>query len=223
MNKALLRGLAVSALVVLLVPALTGCWNPFAPDEGGEDPPPIEAQYRLRTSPQNVIHNLNTSYVYMNATEYLDCLAEDFLFFLNPDDLTADPTLPPYWEKHVEEQIHLNMFGDGTDVEGIALIFTHEQEIFDDNGTSDIVEDDTWTYVEDVDLRVQLPPDLTLHAAAPARFLFRVDQDQTGPNGEMLWEIWKQWDENEESRSEPGGDTGTGETTLTKIKARFRE
>jgi len=220
MNKALLRGLAVSALSFLVAFALTGCWNPFAPDEGGNGPPPQDAQYKIRKTPQNVIHNLRTSYVYMDADRYLDCLAEDFLFFLNPTDLTEFPELPEYWDKAEEARIHHNMFAEDTDVDGITIVFTHDTAVWDDGGTGDPL-DDTWTYVEDIDLRVQLPPDLTLHAQAPAEFLFRVDPDETGPEGEILWEIWKQWDINEENRRVPG--YLEGDVTLTRLKATFRE
>ena len=220
MNKALLRGLAVSAMSLLLLFALSGCWNPFAPPGGGDDPPPTPVQYKLRTSPQNVIYNLNTSYVYMNADEYLDCLAEDFIFFLNPDDLTEFPELPEYWDKNEEEQIHRNMFGESTDVEAIRLTFTHISNSYDPGPTGDPL-DDLWTYVEDIDLQVDLPHDLTLHAQAPAEFLFRVDPDENGPNGEILWEIWKQWDISEEKRTGPGGSDRR--LSLTQLKAMFRE
>jgi hypothetical protein len=220
MSKVLLRGLAVPALLVLLVFTLAGCWNPFAPSKGDNDDPIPDAQYKVRKNPGNVIYNLQTSYVYMNANEYLNCLAEDFIFFLNPDDLTEFPELPEYWDKAEEEHIHRNMFGQGTDVEGIALTFTHISEVYDPGPTGDPL-DDLWTYVEDIDLEVNLPPDLTLHAQAPAEFLFRVDPDEVGPEGETLWEIWKQWDLNEEKR----GDDGYFEDgiSLTRLKATFRE
>jgi hypothetical protein len=220
MNKAVLRGLTVSALTVLLMFPLTGCWNPFAPDPGNNGPPPPPVWYKLRTTPENVIHNLNTSYEEMDADEYLDCLAEDFIFFLNPEDITADPTLPEYWDKNEEEVIHQNMFGEGSDVEGITLVFTHDTAVWDPVDPGD-PEDDLWTYVEDIDLRVQLPPDLTLHAAAPAEFLFRVDPDEYGPDGEILWEIWKQWDISAENREGPG--CCEVHATPTQLKAMFRE
>ena len=220
MSKSLLRGLAVSALLVLLISALTGCWNPFAPEKGNNDDPLPDVEYKLRTRPENVIHNLNTSYVRMDADEYLDCLAEQFIFFLNPDDLTEFPELPEYWDKIEEEQIHRNMFGEGTDVEGITLVFTHDTAVWEQGDPGDPL-DDTWTFREDIDLRVQLPPDLTLHAEAPAEFLFRVDPDEVGPEGEILWEILKQWDISDDKRTGPGGPDRR--LSLTQLKAMFRE
>lgn len=220
MNKAVLRGLTVSALTVLLMFPLTGCWNPFAPDPGGDDPLPDPVQYKIRKNPENVIYNLNTSYDDMDVDKYLDCLAEDFIFFLNPDDITADPTLPEYWDRFEEERIHRNMFAEDTDVEGITLIFTHTTQSFAVNDPDDPL-DDEWTYIEDIDLRVQLPPDLTLHAQAPAEFLFQVDPNETGPEGETLWEISKQWDTSEEKRE--GSGSCEDRMTLTQVKAMFRE
>jgi len=222
MSRALLRRIAVSALSVLLVASLTGCWNPFAPDPGDDPPPPVQVQYKLRTSPQNVIHNLNTSYVYMNAAEYLDCLADTFIFYLNPDDITEDPELPVSWGKHTEETIHNNMFGEGTDVEGIALIFTHRLDEWFPNDPGDPL-DDEYIYIEDIDLRVQLPPDLTLHAEAPAEFLFKVDPNETGPSGEVLWEISKQWDRSTGPPRRGDGAADGERVSLTHIKAAFRE
>ncbi len=222
MNRAFLRGLAVSAVSVLLMSALTGCWNPFAPDPGGNGPPVQPAEYRIRENPQDVIHNLKTAYVHMDADEYLDCLAEDFVFFLNPEDLLADPTLPEYWGKAGEEEIHVNMFGEGDPhVERIELVFTHEDDVWDDGDPGDPL-DDLWTYREDIDLRVYLPEDLILWAEARAEFLFRVDPDEVGPGGEILWEIWNQWDL---SVTEKRGGSGSSEdrTSLTQLKAMFRE
>jgi hypothetical protein len=221
MNKAHIRGLAFSALSVVLTIALAGCWNPFAPDTGGNGPPPQPVEYKLRTSPQNVIHNLATSYTRMDASRYLDCLAEDYIFFLNPDDID-DPEhpLPEYWDKAEERTIHENMFGDGTDVEGVTLVFTHSDAVWHEGDPGDPL-DDLWTYIEAIDLRVQLPPDLTLHAEAPAEFLFRVDPDEVGPDGEILWEIWKQWDRSSDGRNDPGEPDGR--ISLSRLKAMYRE
>jgi hypothetical protein len=95
---------------------------------------------------------------------------------------------------------------------------THVSTVCDDCGTPDPT-DNLWTYVEGIDLRVELPPDLTLHAQAPAEFLFHVDPDSTGPNGEVPWEIWRQWD-----LSGPGSDEAPGDrkrTTWGVIKAMY--
>jgi ketosteroid isomerase-like protein len=57
-----------------------------------------------------VLYNLRKAYGNMDADAYVDGLAEDFIFYLNPDDLTGNPTLPEYWGRAAETTIHENMF-----------------------------------------------------------------------------------------------------------------
>ena len=45
-----------------------------------------------------------------------------------------------------------------------------------------------------LDLRVSLSGGLILLASTPSEYHFRIDIDQTGPNGETLWEIYKWFD-----------------------------
>jgi ketosteroid isomerase-like protein len=135
----------------------------------------VDSLYPLRTSAANVLRKLNIAYERMDAEAYLDCLAEDFIFFLNPDDLTDYPELPEYWDKVEEATIHGNMF-----------VSVSEQ--FDQGDPGDPT-DDTWVYLESVDLRMQLPPDLTLLVQVPQQFTLGVDPEETGLGGELLWEI----------------------------------
>ncbi|MBD3348249.1 MAG: hypothetical protein GF400_03505, partial [Candidatus Eisenbacteria bacterium] len=80
---------AVAALVCVLLTAalaaLPGCFG----SSTGPDDDPEEAghEYPPRTSPANVIAKLVEAYGRTDAEAYLDCLAEDFVFFLNPDDV----------------------------------------------------------------------------------------------------------------------------------------
>lgn len=150
--------------------------------------PTADSLYPLRSSPENVLRKLNLAYVRMDAEAYLDCLAEDFIFFLNPDDLTEHPGLPEYWDKVEEATIHGHMFGEGTDVAGVMLVMTTQSSSCDEGDPGDPL-DDTWTFLEAIDLRLQLPPDLTLHATSPSEFILGVDPDETGHGGQLLWEI----------------------------------
>jgi len=181
--------------------------------------PAADSLYPLRTSPVNVINKLVLAYVRMDAEAYLDCLAEDFIFFLNPDDLTDYPELPAYWDKVEEATIHGNMFAEDTDVERIALVFTGVSTSYDDAGTGDPF-DDTWVFLEDIDLRIQLPPDLTLHAQAPEQFTLGVDPDETGHGGELLWEIRRWYDISEEGGRGP--DPMVEDASWGTIKAIYR-
>jgi ketosteroid isomerase-like protein len=157
-----------------------------------------DSLYPIRSNPSNVLRKLNLAYVRMDAEAYLDCLAEDFAFFLNPDDVNDDPELPDFWNKAEETTIHGNMFGEDSDVGGVSLIMTLQSESYDPGDPGDPF-DDTWTFLEAIDLRVQLPPDLTLHAQAPCEFSLGIDPDETGAGGRSLWEITTWYDLSTES------------------------
>jgi len=152
-----------------------------------------DSLYPVRSSPVNTILKLRLAYERMDAEAYLDCLAEDFLFYLNPDDLTEHPELPEYWDKAEETTIHENMFGVDTDVLNVVLVFAHDTDSYDPGDPGDPL-DDLWTYREDYDIRVQLPPGLTLHAISPSDFVLQVDPDETGHGGMLLWEIVEWYD-----------------------------
>jgi hypothetical protein len=189
------RRLAVLMLLAALALTLSGCWNPFAPDEGDpvEIPP---ADYHERLTPEDVIHNLKTAYVYKNADEYLDCLSEDFIFFPSEDDLqNPDPQnpMPDEWYKTDEAEMHNNMFTGDDAVESITLTLTHTTIEHDEGDPGDPL-DDIYIYVEAVDLMVNLYGDQSYLATAPSEYWFRVDTDQSGENGEIWWEIYLWFD-----------------------------
>ncbi len=198
-----IRRLAVSVLLAVFALTLGGCWNPFNPDDGDpvEIPPP---DFRDRLTPEDVLHNLKTAYIWMNPGEYLDCLSEDFEFYPNEDDVN-DPELdiPAIWWKPQEQEMHQNMFAHDSDVESITLTLTITSIVHDEGVPGDPL-DDTWICTVDVDLRVNLYGDLTYLATAPSEFQMRIDTDQWGPNDELLCEINYWYDLGETSRS--GGD-----------------
>ena len=187
------RRLAVLMLLAALTLTLSGCWNPFAPDEG--DPVPIPpADYHERLMPEDVIHNLKTAYVYKNADEYLDCLSEDFIFFPSEADL-QDPnnTMPDEWYKSDERTMHNAMFTGDDAVESITLTLTDITIEYDEGDPGDPL-DDIYIYVEGVDLMVNLYGDQSYLATAPSEYWFRVDTDQSGEDGEIWWEIYMWFD-----------------------------
>jgi hypothetical protein len=220
MRLSLLRRLAVPALLAVFACLLAGCWNPFAPP-GGEGGGGGTADFKVRTSPANVLHNIETAYEYRNAGEYLDCLSEDFIFYPSDEDVQdPDLNIPPEWEKAEETTMHTNMFDDGSDVESIALTLTDSNITYDEGDPSD-PDDDTYIYEEDVDLRVNLSGGLILLASTPSEYHFRVDIDQTGPNGERLWEIYKWFDLGRVDKV--AHDPDVERMSLTRLKARFGE
>ena len=205
-------------LLAALAVGLTGC-SLFAP-EGGDPPGNTTGGYKERTTCPNVIHNLIRSYEEMESQEYIDLLSDDFEFWLNPTDVN-DPgsTLPDYWGKTEESAIAHNMLDEGSNVESISLTLTQigtEQEIDGPNP-----EDPTgWSYVYQVDLYVHLPNELTYWANAAARYTFFTDPNETGPNGETLWEITK-W-EDIDVPSRPGAPNDFEQVSLTELKAIFQ-
>jgi hypothetical protein len=203
----------VAAVAILTAGCATTSTGPDPP--GPEDLP----EYKERTSPMNVIWNVAKAYQNMDAEAYLDCLAEEFIFFLSPDDLTDFPELPEFWDKAEEIAIHEAMFGEGADVLSVTLAFAHDTAVWYDGGNANPF-DDLWTFREDIELRIVLPPDRTLHADAPVEFLFRVDPDDTGPGGEVLWEISKHWDIPVEGHGERSG--GREHASWGRIKSLYR-
>ncbi|MCK4511776.1 hypothetical protein KAW64_08560, partial [bacterium] len=59
---------------------------------------PAGPEFRDRTSPQNVVYNMELAYVEMDLEEYLDCLSEDFEFYPTESDVQQHE-LPPVWWK----------------------------------------------------------------------------------------------------------------------------
>jgi hypothetical protein len=221
MTQVSVRRLAVLALAAVVILGLAGCWNPFAPDEGKPKPRP-EADYRVRTTPANVVHNMQLAYVNKNADEYLDCLSEDFVFYANEVDVGQG--IPEFWYKDTERNIHENMFSDSPPdpqytVDTIQLQLT----LANKDSIASSVPGEEWDriFTESVILYVNLFSGTTFYANAPSEYRFRVDQDQVGPNGEQLWEIYEWYDLLEQTPSPGRTDPGLQPVTLTELKAKY--
>jgi hypothetical protein len=153
-----------------------------------------DAIYPVRADPEKLLRKLELACVRMDCEAFLDCLAEDFCFFVNPEDQYTWPDMPESWDRAVEEQIHRAMFGEDPPedpnlvVERIRLTFAHDDAECDEGDPGDPL-DDVWTCREDYDLRVDMPWDLVLHADKQCDFVIEVDPDETGHGGEPLWEI----------------------------------
>ena len=200
---------AVSCAAVLV----GGCSSP------GPGPElPAGPEFRDRTSPDNVMYNLELSYEEMNLEEYLDCLSLDFQFFPDERDVqNSDFELPTSWYKTDEQTMHESMFADESDVESISVTLTTTDIDLDTGADPQDPADDIYIYVVDVDLRVNLRgANLTYLATAPSRFLMRVDADQQGPGGVHLWEIYMWYDLGDQDRG--GGDDTARDTSWGIIK-----
>ncbi len=155
---------------------------------------PAGPEFRDRTSPENVVYNLELAYEEMDLEEYLDCLPEDFQFFPTEADVN-DPNqgIPPVWLKADEATMHENMFADSSDVESISLTLTIASIEYDEGIPGDPL-DDTCVCIVDVDLRLNLSAGGGFIATAASEFHMRVDTDRRGPGREPLWEIDRWYD-----------------------------
>ncbi|MBD3367476.1 MAG: hypothetical protein GF405_04795 [Candidatus Eisenbacteria bacterium] len=204
-------------LFVLLAIAglLFGCKSTTTGPDEAED------TYTLRDSPANALVKLNEAYEAMDTDAYLDCLAEDFAFHLAQVDIDNDASLPEYWGRTTEQTIHQRMFGDeevsdpSLEVEQITLTLTTITWGHDVGADPGDPMDDRWTYRVDTDLMVYFPNSLNRRADAVVEFVLRIDQDDTGPDGETLYEIVR-WEDLAASSGR------TEETTWGTLKAMYR-
>ncbi len=179
-----------------------------------------EPEYPERTTPENCLARLAAAYENMNLYAYLDCLAEDFVFHTaEADQNDPNSPLPPDWDKEEERTIHENMFGPDSDVARITLDLSTQTSEFDPGADPGSTADDTWDYVEAIDLRllIPLPDDYLIYlATADQRFLLQVDPDKVGQGGEDLWEIVEWWDVEERAGER------VEDSTWGSIKAMYR-
>ncbi len=221
-----IRRLAVSILLAVFALTLSGCWNPFAPDPVPPEPRP-PADYHDRLTPEDVLHNIQTAYIWMNPVEYLDCLSEDFEFYPNEDDVN-DPENPvdPIWWKIDEQYMHENMFADDSDVDNISLTLTIASLEYD-YGIPEDPLDDTCICIVDVDLRVNLTDGNGFLATAPSEFHMRIDIDQPNPvpdpDDVLWWEINYWFDLQTEGRGEAQHDPNVERVSLSRLKSLFMQ
>jgi hypothetical protein len=175
------------------------------------------SQQARRTSPAEVIDQLEAAYIAMDLEDYLDCLSEDFIFYPAEDDV-HDPNgnIPPEWYKATEDTIHTNMFDPQSNVSSISLVLTNTYVDHDPGDPQDPL-DDVYVHREDVDLRVLVEGWFTYLATAPSEFHLRVDPDEEGPYGEVMWEVYEWYDD-----PIHGGTQGREDATWGGIKWLYR-
>jgi len=165
---------------------------------------PADPEFRDRTSPENVVYNMELAYEEMDLEEYLDCLSVDFEFFPNEDDVNdPDYPLPPVWWKADEAALHENMFSDESNVDNISLTLT-VATVDSIGGIPEDPLDDIYIYIVDVDLRVNLDNGDGFIATAQSQFNMRIDIDQPNPipdpDDVLWWEIYGWYDLGDEGR-----------------------
>jgi hypothetical protein len=173
----------VTAIFIAAGLTASGCASsPTGPADGGSP------QYPKRTSPENTIAKLAMGYQQMDADEYLDCLSEDFVFFVNPYDTLGFPPLPPLWGRAVEDTIARRMFGESSGIDSIRVALTQYGDP-EEIPSQEPGEPSSWRYIETAHVTVYLPQDIYYYAYCEAVFLVRPDEDDAGLPGEALWEI----------------------------------
>lgn len=174
-------------IFVLLAPLLLwGC--PFSTErdgDGGTVEPPEE--YKARTSPENLLHNLRVAYKQKDYEKYVELFAEDFTFVFNPLDAQNDSLdIPDSWGLEQEKEAHRKLFS-APDIEDIILEWRPDPQL-----PPDFENADTKIIVRNITLEVtqRLPSGepLFLQVAGDAWFHFRKG-DETTAEGDTIWEV----------------------------------
>jgi hypothetical protein len=116
------RRLAVVAIILAV--ALAGC--------GDKDPTGIRlppSPFLPRTSPANLLHNLQEAYEHRNLAEYESLLATEFTFVLSQRDQQR-PGMPDSWNRETEIGIHRHLF-DAALVQTLTLSFVLADTVWD--------------------------------------------------------------------------------------------
>jgi hypothetical protein len=186
------RRVGILVALCAVVGLLGGCSSTCGPTPDCE--PEEAAGGPDRTSPDRTLTSLSEAYADMDLDAYLDCLADDFLFHTREEDQNdSENPLPTEWDRSAEIAMHWCMFGPETAVDRIRLTLTALDSTFIPGDSPDTF-DDRWLYTSAVDLAVIIPPedggeDLILFTSVDQEFEFGVDPDETGADGEDLWEV----------------------------------
>jgi hypothetical protein len=196
---------AAIAVALLAAALLAGCSTSAGPSIPGDE----DAHYFVRTTPDSVMANLRLAYEHRNVDEYLDCLAEDFIFYPSERTLAENEWIPESWGKFSEMRIHENMFTTGFVID-VALDLLQEGDPVEVAGPNP-ADPVSYEYRFGVDLRVDCPDSVQYVATAPSLFALRVDQDQVSAAGDTLWEIFQWYDLDEDGCVRPVLPTSWGE------------
>lgn len=140
-KASILRVLLASSLVGVLA---AGCTTEVKPVD--------EDEYKPRTSPANVAHNLVVSYSKREIERYAELLAEDFQFFF--DAATRPAGIPIFWTR-LEDSTGTARLFRASDVTDIRITLTYGV----DKPVTQVGRDKwRWIQVTDTFLEVDQPP-----------------------------------------------------------------
>ena len=179
----MITSLRISAvLLVAAVLAAAGCSSSTSPEDS--DAP----LYPARTSPDSVLVKLRLAHERRDVAAYLDCLAEDFVFYLSIADCAQDSTLPDFWDRAHERDVAEAMFDAAGIVDSIFIDLTTLSAVLNPGPDPQDPADDLWEHQEDVDLEVVTDDGSSYFSTDPVEFDFQRDLT-TQADGDSLWEI----------------------------------
>lgn len=176
---------AGTVLAASLGLAAAGCWNPFAPDQGGGGGGP--EYYEFCDSAYKVVKNLQYAYNSRDLYHYLDCFRSDFEFHLlqvDYDDYDGDGIEDTYWGLDLEEAFHEQMF---------AMVYSIDLDFISNSPWQNWYGDPTGQSQRSLytfDLKVYTGQSEGYQAIGEAEFICRPDS-----TGEYY--IWQWWDHSE--------------------------
>jgi hypothetical protein len=112
------RAFATSLLLVLALPLLAGCFNPFDPRELGagiSTPPPVP------DSPANILRLLEWAYNNRSIAEYREIFTADYRFAFSTLDPAGDAYRGDIWTREDEVISATHLFQGGSASEPAAL------------------------------------------------------------------------------------------------------
>jgi hypothetical protein len=213
------RRLAVVALCLAAGVAGCGdkenCWGGWC----GDDPPPDPPAFLPRTSPSNLLHNLQKAYEKRNIAEYESLLAKDFTFVLSVDDQER-PGIPDSWGHDPEVLIHTRLF-DPALVQMLTLTFVPVDSVWD-------TEDSIYTaLISNVNLFLvgatpAHPTDVMEYRISNgrAKFWFRKNGWTVPGKADSIWTIVR-WQDNPVGGLATRGSAGVDPMSWGRLKAAF--
>jgi hypothetical protein len=175
-----LGALALAAIIAGCSSSSTG------PDEIDETP--------LRTSPGGVLLQLKQAYEAMDYDQFMDCLADSFVFHLSESAINDDEWVPDSWGRAIEDTVHMRMFGEvevapQDSLYQVTLSMAVEDSVHSPGADTLSTDDDRWTIRVDACVRFWFPNDLQRLADCDQEFIIGIDPDEVGPDGEPLFEV----------------------------------
>jgi len=171
---------AITAALLIITGFLAGCTNCACPGDDGEEAAD-------RTTTQGVIDLLADAYNGRNATAFASCLAADFVFYLEASTISGDPTLPSYWGKTAEQELHEIAFGTRLPVTSLSLTLEEERAPLEIPGPAP-TDPSEWEFYQRYNIETVIDG-ITYEVNGYASFRLAGAAGDTNAQGDQLWSI----------------------------------